>query len=188
MTDKLIILDRDGVINEDSDAYIKSPEEFIPIPGSLAAIAQLNKAGFTVVVATNQSGIARGYFDVATLNAMHDKLNKLLAIKGGRIDRIYYCPHGPDDNCACRKPEPGMLRQILVDYKARPSEAIAVGDSLRDLQATAALDIKSFLVRTGKGRQTESQLSSYQALSGTLIFDNLADAVTYLVSEIDKRK
>ena len=103
MIKKYIILDRDGVINEDSDEYIKSPEEYIPIPGSLAAIAKLNQAGYVVVVATNQSGIARGYYDEATLQAMHEKLRQLLTKEGGNIDRIYFCPHGPDDDCECRK-------------------------------------------------------------------------------------
>jgi D-glycero-D-manno-heptose 1,7-bisphosphate phosphatase len=134
----LIILDRDGVINEDSDEYIKSPDEFIPIAGSLEAIAKLNRAGYTIVVATNQSGIARGYFDEPTLHAMHDKLRTLLAAEGGRIDRIYYCPHGPDNHCDCRKPKPGLLQQILKDYPVDPADAIAIGDSLRDLQAAQA--------------------------------------------------
>ena len=182
MIKKFIILDRDGVINEDSDEYIKSPEEFIPIPGSLAAIAKLNQAGYVVVVATNQSGIARGYYDEATLQAMHEKLRQLLTKEGGNIDRIYFCPHGPDDDCTCRKPKPGMLRKILTDYNMDPVNVVAVGDSLRDLQAAQAVGIKSILVRTGKGKKTEAQLGSEISLVNTPIFDNLADAVAELLS------
>lgn len=181
MTQRLIILDRDGVINEDSDAYIKSPEEFIPIPGSLSAIAKLNRAGYTIVVATNQSGIARGYFDIETLNTMHEKLTSLLAKEGGRIDNVYYCPHGPDDNCECRKPKPGMIKQILADYHIDPATVVAVGDSLRDIQATAAVGIKSILVRTGKGKITEKQLSTNELLANTPVFDSLEDAVEDLL-------
>lgn len=182
MKNKLIILDRDGVINEDSDEYIKSPEEFIPISGSLPAIAKLNHAGYVVVVATNQSGIARGYFDEATLQAMHEKLHSLLAAEGGKIDRIYYCPHGPNDKCDCRKPKPGMLRQILADYNMDPVNVVGIGDSFRDLQAAYAVGIKSILVRTGKGIKTESQLPSEASLIDTPIFDDLAEAVNELLS------
>ncbi|MEJ2180361.1 MAG: D-glycero-beta-D-manno-heptose 1,7-bisphosphate 7-phosphatase [Gammaproteobacteria bacterium] len=181
MKNNFIILDRDGVINEDSDEYIKSPDEFIPIAGSLAAIAKLNQAGYTVVVATNQSGIARGYFDEATLHAMHAKLHDLLAAEGGNIDKIYYCPHGPDDSCECRKPKSGMISQILLDYNIEPDNIVAVGDSLRDLQAAQAVGVKSILVRTGKGRKTESQLPSQPLLADTPVFDNLAAAVSELV-------
>lgn len=183
MTQQLIILDRDGVINEDSDEYIKSPDEFIPIAGSLAAIARLTQAGYTIVVATNQSGIARGYFDEATLQAMHEKLYKLLATEGGRIDRIYYCPHGPDDQCDCRKPKPGLLQQILNDYPVDPAATIAIGDSLRDLQAAQAVGISSMLVRTGKGKKTEIQLENDSLLDATPVFDSLSDAVDALLTK-----
>ena len=181
MNKKFIILDRDGVINEDSDEYIKSPEEFIPIKGSLAAIAKLNQAGYVVVVATNQSGIARGYYNEATLQLMHEKLRRLVAAEGGSIDKIYFCPHGPDDNCDCRKPKPGMLRQILTEYNMDPANVVAIGDSLRDLQAAQAVGVKSILVRTGKGKKTESQLPSEASLINTPIFNNLADAVNELL-------
>lgn len=183
MTERLIILDRDGVINEDSDEYIKSPDEFIPIAGSLEAIAKLNQAGYTVVVATNQSGIARGYFDVTSLQAMHNKLNALLAAEGGHIERIYYCPHGPNDHCDCRKPKPGLLQQILRDYPMKPGDIIAIGDSLRDLQAAQALGISSILVRTGKGKKTESQLDKEETLAATPVFDNLSKAVDALLAK-----
>ena len=183
MKNKFIILDRDGVINEDSDEYIKSPDEFIPIAGSLAAIAKLNQAGYTVVVATNQSGIARGYFDEATLHAMHAKLHELLAAEGGNIDRIYFCPHGPDDSCECRKPKSGMISQILHDYNIEPDNIVAVGDSLRDLQAAQAVGVKSILVRTGKGRKTETHLPSQPLISDIPVFDNLAAAVSDLLRQ-----
>ncbi|WP_455367118.1 D-glycero-beta-D-manno-heptose 1,7-bisphosphate 7-phosphatase [Kaarinaea lacus] len=182
MTQALIILDRDGVINEDSDEYIKSPEEFIPIAGSLEAIAKLNRAGYTIVVATNQSGIARGYFNEATLQAMHEKLRALLTAEGGHIDRIYYCPHGPNDDCDCRKPKPGLLQQILQDYPVDPADVIAIGDSLRDLQAAQAVGISSVLVRTGKGKKTEVQLETDNALATTPVFDNLSEAVDALLT------
>ena len=175
--DKLIVLDRDGVINQDSDNYIKSPEEFDPIPGSLDAIAKLNKSGYTVVVATNQSGLARGYFDQDTLDKMHDKLSRLLAGAGGKIDKIYVCPHGPDDKCNCRKPEAGLLLQILADYKVDAESVIAIGDSLRDLQAAHKVNMVPVLVRTGKGLKTEASLSGDKQLGDIKVFDNLSQAV-----------
>ena len=181
MKQKLIILDRDGVINEDSDAYIKSPDELIPIPGSLAAIAQLNGAGYSVAVATNQSGIARGYFDMNTLQSIHDKLNQLLEKQGGHIDVIVFCPHGPEDNCDCRKPKSGMLSSILAKFAVPVENTVSVGDSLRDLQAAAALGIKSLLVRTGKGKKTEAELANHPTLFGTPVFNSLSDAVDDLL-------
>ncbi|MCI0505295.1 MAG: D-glycero-beta-D-manno-heptose 1,7-bisphosphate 7-phosphatase [Gammaproteobacteria bacterium] len=183
MSQPLIILDRDGVINEDSDDYIKSTDEFIPIAGSLAAIAKLTRAGYTVVVATNQSGIARGYFNAATLHAMHDKLRTLLEAEGGRIDNIYYCPHGPGDNCNCRKPKPGLLQQILKDYPVDPADAVSIGDSLRDLQAAQAVGIPNMLVRTGKGKKTEAQLAQNSTFAAVPVFDNLSEAVDALLAQ-----
>src|SRR6185295_11173787 len=135
---KLIILDRDGTINEDRDDFVKSPDEWVPIAGSLEAIARLNHAGWHTVVATNQSGIARGLFDLATLNAIHAKMNRALAEVGGRIDAVFFCPHGPDDGCACRKPRAGMLTAIGERYGVALRETYAVGDSLRDLEDGAA--------------------------------------------------
>lgn len=183
MTAKLIILDRDGVINWDSDNYIKSPDEFIPITGSLEAIARLTGAGFTVVVATNQSGVARGFFDIATLDAMHDKLRRLLTDHQSSVDGIYYCPHGPDDGCDCRKPEPGLLRQILQDYQVAASDVIAIGDSLRDLQAAQQLGVRPMLVRTGKGKKTEALLAKENTLAHTPVYDDLAAAVDAVLAE-----
>ena len=150
---RLIILDRDGVINEDSDNYIKSPDEWIPIPGSLAAVARLNDAGYTVAVATNQSGIARGYYDETTLRRMHDKMHGLLAEVGGHVDLIRHCPHGPDDGCNCRKPRPGMLLDILEHFSLQPQEALFVGDSLSDWKAARAVGIPFVLVLSGKGHR-----------------------------------
>ena len=152
---KLIILDRDGTINEDRDDFVKSPDEWVPIAGSLEAIARLNHAGWHTVVATNQSGIARGLFDLATMNAIHAKMNRALAAVGGRIDAVFFCPHGPDDGCSCRKPRPGMLQTIGERYGVAMHETYAVGDSLRDLEAAAAAGCAPHLVRTGKGARLD---------------------------------
>ena len=174
---KLLILDRDGVINYDSDAYIKSVEEWIPLPGAIEAIAQLSKAGWTVAVATNQSGIARGYYDVATLEAMHERLRALVAEQGGEVGIIVYCPHGPDEGCACRKPKPGMLHTIAGHYGAALAECCFVGDSLGDLQAAQAVDSQPVLVKTGKGLLTLAK----QLPVNTLIFDDLAAVAAELI-------
>ncbi len=175
---QLIILDRDGVINEDSDHFIKSPNEFIPIPGSLEAIARLNHAGYTVMVATNQSGIARGLFDIETLNQMHLKLRRLLSGFGGRIDGIFFCPHGPDDQCDCRKPKPGLFHDIEKRVGQSLSQVPAVGDSLRDLQAAKAAGASPVLVKTGKGQKT---LQHPELPTDVPIFDNLAHFVDELL-------
>ncbi|RUR35792.1 D-glycero-beta-D-manno-heptose 1,7-bisphosphate 7-phosphatase [Vreelandella populi] len=155
---QLVILDRDGVINQDSDAYIKSLEEWIPYPSAIEAIARLSRAGFTVAVATNQSGIARGYYSEAVLARMHARLNSLVEDAGGRIANIAYCPHGPDDACSCRKPLPGLLHDI---QKALELNSLAgswiVGDSLRDLQAGEACGCRAVLVKTGKGEKTAAK-------------------------------
>lgn len=167
----MLILDRDGVINEDSDNFIKSPEEWQAIPGSLQAIALLKQAGHRVVVASNQSGISRGYFSMATLLTIHQKMQQELAQLGCRIDGVYFCPHRSEDNCSCRKPLPGMLLQIARDFQVDlASEAIFIGDNLRDLQAAQATGCQSILVKTGKGRQTSSQIKE---CSSVPIFDNL---------------
>ncbi|NLO81098.1 MAG: D-glycero-beta-D-manno-heptose 1,7-bisphosphate 7-phosphatase [Xanthomonadaceae bacterium] len=153
----LVVLDRDGVINEDSDHYIRSVADWRPIPGSLEAIARLNRAGFEVVVFTNQSGIARGYFDEATLHAIHRHMEAQLAAVGGRLRGIYYCPHGPDDGCDCRKPRPGLLHRIERDLGRDLHGVPVVGDSLRDLEAAVAVGAKPLLVKTGKGLRTLRQ-------------------------------
>jgi D-glycero-D-manno-heptose 1,7-bisphosphate phosphatase len=175
---KLIILDRDGVINYDSDQFIKSTDEWIPIPGSLEAIARLNQAGYRVVVATNQSGIGRGLFDMPTLNAIHDKMHKCLAQVGGRIDAIFFCPHTNDAECACRKPKSGMIEEIATRYGISLKDVPAVGDSLRDLEAAARLGAQPYLVLTGKGSKTQAKGGLPQ---GTLIFSDLAGVAATLI-------
>jgi len=179
---KLIILDRDGVINYDSDDYIKSVDEFVPIPGSLAAIARLNKAGYHVYVATNQSGIARGYYDEATLQKMHDKLRELLAEHGGRVDGIVYCPHGPDDHCDCRKPLPGLLERIAHLSDHTLVNVPVVGDSLRDIESARAVGATPYLVRTGKGGRT---LSKGAGLEGVPVYADLARFVDDFLARED---
>jgi D-glycero-D-manno-heptose 1,7-bisphosphate phosphatase len=148
---KLVILDRDGTINEDRDDFVKAPDEWVPMPGALEAIARLNHAGWHTVIATNQSGLARGLFDMAALNAIHARMNRELAAVGGRIDAVFFCPHGPDDGCRCRKPLPGLFEMIAERYGMDLREAHLVGDSLRDLQAGVAAGCRPHLVRTGKG-------------------------------------
>ena len=151
---KLVILDRDGTINQDSDQYIKSPAEWKPIPGSLEAIARLTQGGWRCVVATNQSGIARGLFDMATLNAIHAEMHRRVAQVGGRIDAIFFCPHAADSNCECRKPKPGLLREIASRLDVELAGVPMIGDALRDVEAAAAVGAKPYLVLTGKGRKT----------------------------------
>lgn len=177
---RLIILDRDGVINKDSDDYIKSKEEWIPIEGSIEAIADLYKAGFTICIATNQSGLARGYFTEETLSEMHEKLHKLLNKHDAKIHSIFFCPHGPDDNCDCRKPLSGMFKQIAEQFNLPDLTSVkTVGDSLRDLQAGKALNCDTFLVKTGKGQRT---LDSNKKLpDGTAIFENLREFANSLL-------
>jgi len=148
---KLVILDRDGTINEDRDDYVKSADEWVPIAGSLEAIARLNHAGWHVVIATNQAGIGRGLFDMAALNDMHLKMNSMLARVGGRVDAVFFCPHAPEDGCDCRKPLPGLFLQIAQRYGMKLDEVPVVGDSLRDLQAGVAAGCQPHFVRTGKG-------------------------------------
>lgn len=177
---KTIILDRDGVINIDSALYIKSPAEWKPIEGSLEAIARLNQAGYRILVATNQSGIGRGLFDMDTLNAMHEKMHKALAAVGGRIDAIFYCPHTSEDHCDCRKPKPGMYERIAQVYNMDLTGVPTIGDSLRDLQAGSAAGCAPILVRTGKGTKTEAEGN---LPANTLIYDDLAQAVEALLTQ-----
>ncbi len=177
---KLIILDRDGVINQDSDQFIKSPAEWQPIAGSLEAIARLNQAGFRVVVATNQSGVGRGLFDMTTLNAIHDKMHKAAALVGARIDAVFFCPHTSDSHCHCRKPKSGMFEEIAARFNVELKDVPAVGDSLRDLQAGAALGTKPYLVLTGKGTKTQA---AGHLPEGTQVFANLSAVVTELLKD-----
>ena len=175
---KIIILDRDGVINIDSEQFIKSPEEWKPIPGSLEAIARLNQWGWRVVVASNQSGIGRGLFGMDTLNAIHEKMVKNLAQLGGRLDGIFFCPHAADSTCDCRKPKPGLFLQISRRFNVDLTGMPAVGDSLRDLQAGVAVGCKPYLVLTGKGQKTKSDP---ELPEGTLIYPDLASVVADLI-------
>lgn len=176
----LVILDRDGVINEDSDEYIKSPDEWVPIPGSLQAIARLNHANIQVVVATNQSGLARKIFDISILNAIHRKMSESLSEVGGHIDGVLFCPHGPDDNCHCRKPKPGLLEEIAQRFHCELENIPVIGDSLRDIQAAQAVGAQGILVRTGKGSKTLAAKNS--ELNGVPVFDNLQQTVDSLLN------
>ncbi len=176
---KLVILDRDGVINQDRDDFVKSVDEWVALPRSLEAIANLTQDGWHVVVATNQSGIGRGYFDMAALNAMHEKMHRLVGQAGGRIDAIFICPHTANDKCGCRKPLPGMVHDIIERFNVRAEGLPLVGDSLRDLEAVAAVGGQPILVRTGKGEKT---LAAGNLPEGTLVFDTLFDAAAHLIT------
>jgi len=180
MSQTLVILDRDGVINHDSDDYIKSVEEWLPIPGSIEAIARLSQAGYKVVVATNQSGLARGYFDEITLANIHSYMNSLVEHAGGNIDAVFYCPHGPDANCLCRKPLPGLLNQIEAEFNTNLENNFFVGDTEKDIDVALTKHCRPILVRTGKGTSTEKQLSA-QKKALVIIVDDLASAVDFIL-------
>lgn len=172
---KTAILDRDGVINHDSSEFIKHPDEWVAIPGSLEAIARLKRAGWRVVVATNQSGLARGLFDMNTLVDIHQKMYKELAALGGRIDSVFICPHGPDDGCSCRKPLAGLFLDIARRYELDLSRCVSVGDSLRDLEAAHSAGCGTALVLTGNGAKTQLQ----PLPSGCNTYADLAAVVDY---------
>lgn len=181
MTDeqpRLVVLDRDGVINRDSDDFIKTPQEWVPLPGSLDAIAALYGAGWTVVVASNQSGLGRGLFDAAALDAIHAKMGDCIRAAGGEFGGIFICPHRPDVNCDCRKPKPGLLRQIETAYGRRLVDQPVIGDSMRDLEAARSVGAQAILVRTGNGMQTERSLDAGHDI---LVFDHLAGAARHLI-------
>lgn len=182
---KLVILDRDGVINEDSDAFVKSLDEWIPIDGSIDAIARLTEHGFTIAVATNQSGVGRGLFSEETLEAMHEHLLDLVHEAGGEIATIAYCPHKPDDYCDCRKPQSGLLDQIAHTLGSDLEGAFVVGDSLRDLQAGMARGCIPVLVRTGKGEKTEQKIAVDESgeFDSVAVFDDLSEAADYLIAQ-----
>ncbi|HEX5513118.1 MAG TPA: D-glycero-beta-D-manno-heptose 1,7-bisphosphate 7-phosphatase [Gammaproteobacteria bacterium] len=175
----LVVLDRDGVINEDSDEFIRSLDDWRPVPGSLEAIARLNQAGFEVVVFTNQSGIARGYFDRDTLAQIHRRMLAEIQALGGRLAGIYICPHGPDDGCSCRKPQPGLLRQIEQELGVDLRGVPVIGDSRRDLEAAAAVGARPILVKTGKGLRTLQEPLPPPAE----VYPDLAHAVDRLLAE-----
>ena len=180
---KLVILDRDGTINVESDEFIKSPQEWTPLPGALEAIARLNHAGWHTVIASNQSGLGRGLFDVASLNAIHAKMHKMVAGHGGRIDAVFYCPHSPDEGCNCRKPLPGLLEQIADRFGVELKGTPLVGDGLRDMQAAAAAGCEPHLVLTGKGEAWRGQPKLPQVFpAGTAVHEDLAAFVECLLT------
>lgn len=176
---KLIVLDRDGTINVDSDQYIKSPAEWRPIAGSIEAIARLHQGGWRIAVATNQSGIGRGLFDMATLNAINDKMMELVFRQGGRIDALFFCPHTAAESCSCRKPRTGMFEEIAARFHMELKGVPVVGDSLKDLQAADAVGAQPLLVLTGKGQRTRADGGMPRR---TQVFEDLADAVRHLVA------
>jgi D-glycero-D-manno-heptose 1,7-bisphosphate phosphatase len=185
LMDKWLILDRDGVINYDSDEFIKSPDEWHPLPGSLEAIAALNALAYRIVVISNQSGLARGLFDLNTLHAIHHKFQTLLKQKGGQIERIYFCPHGPDDHCACRKPLPGLFNQFAKEFNVHLDGIYSVGDSVRDLEAARNSSAACVLVRTGKGKQSEQSLHALpedDPLHHVPVYDDLASFANHLLT------
>ena len=178
---KLVILDRDGTINQDSADYVKTPQEWIPLPGALEAIARLNHAGWHVVIASNQSGLGRGLFDVSTLNAMHAKMHTLLAGVGGRVDAVFYCPHGPDEACHCRKPEPGLFEQIGERYGIELRGVPMVGDSARDVLAGVAAGCEPHLVLTGKGASYAGRSLPDAFPAATQVHADLAAFADFLI-------
>jgi D-glycero-D-manno-heptose 1,7-bisphosphate phosphatase len=185
---KLLIRDRDGTINADRDDYVKSADEWLPLPGALEAMARLNQAGWTLVVATNQSGLGRGLFSAAALNAMHAKMHKLLAAVGGKVDAVFYCPHQPEDKCDCRKPLPGLFTQILARFGLDTAEDVVhtAGDTLRDFQAGVAAGCIPHLLLTGKSEALRGTLPDQQAPAdfpeGTRVHDDLATLAEHLIS------
>jgi D-glycero-D-manno-heptose 1,7-bisphosphate phosphatase len=179
MNERVVLLDRDGVINEDSDAYVKSPDEWTPIPGSLEAIARLSGAGFRVAIVSNQSGLARGLFDLSKLGRIHQKLRDLLARQGGRVEMIAFCPHAPTQDCECRKPQPGLLKSVGQRLGVTLEGIPFIGDSFTDVQAARSLGMEPWLVLTGKGRmvlESESRL-----LGGVKIVADLRGVVEELI-------
>lgn len=177
---RIIVLDRDGVINQDSPEFVKTTDEWEPLPGSLDAIAALSRAGFLVTVATNQSGVGRGLLTAEILEAIHKKMADCIRGAGGRLDGIFVCPHRPDEGCDCRKPNPGMLHQIATRFSCDPAVLHVIGDSMRDLESAQAVGAEPILVRTGNGRESEKLLPAH---SPVRVFDNLADAARALIND-----
>ncbi|MDL2338793.1 MAG: D-glycero-beta-D-manno-heptose 1,7-bisphosphate 7-phosphatase [Pseudomonadota bacterium] len=182
---KLVILDRDGTINEDRDDYVKSPDEWVPLPGALEAISRLNHAGWHTVLATNQSGLGRGLFDMASLNAIQLKMNQALTAQGGRIDAVFFCPHTPDEHCDCRKPQPGLMQQIGERFGVSLDNTPMVGDTLRDMQAGAAAGCPTHLVLTGKsaGLDAAALATLLDAVPGTCVHIDLAAFADWLIRQ-----
>jgi D-glycero-D-manno-heptose 1,7-bisphosphate phosphatase len=181
---KLIILSRDGVINHGSTSLIKSADEWTPIVGSLQAMGRLYQAGYTLVIATNQSGIARGLYDVQTLHAIHEKMARMLEQYGGQVESVFFCPHGPDEGCDCRKPKDGLFRDIMTRYQRDLKDVPAVGDALRDIQAARSAGAQPILVRTGKGEYT-LQSADAKELKGVPVYKDLMELADALLAETD---
>jgi D-glycero-D-manno-heptose 1,7-bisphosphate phosphatase len=179
---KLIILDRDGTINHESDDFIKTPEEWLPLPGALEAIARLNHAGWRTVIASNQSGLGRGLFDVAALNAIHAKMHKLLGAVGGRMDAVFYCPHTPTDECSCRKPLPGLFHQIIERTSVEADTIASAGDSLRDMQAAAAAGCEPHLVLTGNAAHLRGQSLPDTYPANTVVHQDLGAFADFIIA------
>jgi D-glycero-D-manno-heptose 1,7-bisphosphate phosphatase len=179
---RLVILDRDGVINKDRDDFIKTPDEWVPIPHSLEAIARLHRAGYQVVVITNQSGIARGLLDLNALNRIHVKMMDYVRQHGGQIEAIFFCPHGPDDNCECRKPRTGMYNQLAERLNISIEGIPAIGDSIRDLQAAQLAGAQPILVCTGKGGESAKALPGEPGMEGVPVYNDLAGFVDDLLA------
>lgn len=176
----VVVLDRDGVINTESPDFIKTPDEWHAIPGSLDAIARLKQAGFEVAIATNQSGVARGLFSIDMLWSIHQKMLAEILAAGGYVKRIFFCLHGPDDNCDCRKPKPGLLKQVAEYFACGFEHMIVIGDSARDIESAQAVGARAILVRTGNGARTEQSIDTN---TGIEVYDDLAAAVTALISQ-----
>lgn len=181
-TARWIVLDRDGVINRDSENFIRSADEWIPIEGSIEAIAKLSRAGFRMVVITNQSGVGRGLFDLNALSAMHEKMLSLIQQAGGKLEGVFFCPHAPEDNCTCRKPEIALFTQVEEKFGISLAGAYAVGDSRRDLEAAIKKQCKPVLVLTGKGKKTQAQLNSLDHHQQVTVFNNLHEFAENLLS------
>lgn len=179
---KLVVLDRDGTLNQEPDEFIHSPDEWTPLPGALEAVARLNQGGWRVVVASNQSGLGRGLFDMATLNAVHARMHKMLAAAGGRIDGVFFCPHAPEDGCECRKPAPGLFHQIASRMGVVPQQAVAIGDSVRDAQAAAAAGFEPHLVLTGQSAGLSADALPPGFPVGLHVHADLASAVDVLLA------
>ena len=177
---RLVVLDRDGVINRESRNFIRTPTEWQPIPGSIQAIADLTAAGFAVVVATNQSGVGRGLFTAATLDAIHARMTSAIEAAGGRLAGIFFCPHRPEDNCDCRKPRPGLMMQVEARFGTSLRDQPVIGDSYRDLEAAWSVGARAMLVRTGNGAATEGRLPASAPVE---VFPDLAAAAAFLIAE-----
>jgi D-glycero-D-manno-heptose 1,7-bisphosphate phosphatase len=179
---KLVVLDRDGTLNQEPEEFIRSPEEWVPLPGALEAVARLNQGGWRVVLATNQSGLGRGLFDMATLNAVHARMHKLLAGAGGRVDGVFFCPHAPEDGCECRKPGPALFHQIARRMGVPPHHTVAIGDSVRDAQAAVAAGCEPHLVLTGQSSGLSPEALPPGFPPGTRVHTDLAAAVDVLLA------